>query len=150
MKIYPPPHQVEQLWEILNSIPPHQMRTSVKKWHTVLKKMRSVSLTLPGPRHMSSHLQNAFALKLGACVDLNKGVHQTLDDSQWLAKDITYQPTRIAKIVPLSPLAEGHHDESSIGVDGVWFPGMSLVPIRGHHTNVTVLLRYKWPQKIVS
>jgi hypothetical protein len=150
MTIHLPPHRVERLWEILHSIPPDQKRTSVKKWYAILGELRSMSLALPGSRNMFSRLQNALTLKSGARVNLNKGVHQALDDFRWMARDITSRPTRIAELVPLSPSAEGHHDASGLGAGGVWFPGNNLVPREGYLPNIPVLWRYKWPQYIVE
>ena len=107
MTIHLPPHRVERLWEILHSIPPDQKRTSVKKWYAILGELRSMSLALPGSRNMFSRLQNALTLKSGARVNLNKGVHQALDDFWWMARDITSWPARIAELVPLSPVSRG-------------------------------------------
>jgi len=40
MTIHLPPHRIDRLWELLDSIPRHQKRTSVKKWHKVLGELR--------------------------------------------------------------------------------------------------------------
>ena len=63
MTIQLPPHREERLWEILDSIPREQKRTSVKKWHKVLGELRSMSVALPGSRNMFGRLQNALSLK---------------------------------------------------------------------------------------
>ena len=53
-----PPHRQQRLTEdILDSIPPHQKRVSLKKWHQVLGKLRSMSIALPGSRGLFSLLQ---------------------------------------------------------------------------------------------
>ena len=39
LTIHLPPHRIERLWEILDSIPRSQRRTSTKKWHTVLGEL---------------------------------------------------------------------------------------------------------------
>lgn len=57
MTVTLPPHRVERLAEILASIPLDQKRTSVRKWHKVLGELRSMSLALPGARHLFSHMQ---------------------------------------------------------------------------------------------
>ncbi|KAL7527284.1 hypothetical protein ACHAXR_001881, partial [Thalassiosira sp. AJA248-18] len=131
MTIHLLPHCVERLWKILHSIPPDQKRTSVKKWHTILGELRSMSLALPGFRNMFSRLQNALALKSGASVNFNKGVHQALDDFRWMARDITSRPTHIAEPVPLSPFAEVQHDASGLGAFGSWlcFPGKDIFSV---------------------
>ena len=69
-------------------------------------------LALPGARHLFSHMQLALSDKVKGQVALNKGVHQALEDSQWLLSDITERPTRIAELVPLLASADGHHDAS--------------------------------------
>ena len=56
MTIHLPPHRVERLAEILAIIPSTQKRTSLKKWHKVLGKLRSMALALPGARNMFSHM----------------------------------------------------------------------------------------------
>ena len=89
MTIQLPPHRVERLWEILNSIPRRQKRTSVKKWHKVLGELRSMAIALPGSRSMFGRLQNALKLDGTSRIALNKGVHQALEDFRWIAKDLT-------------------------------------------------------------
>ena len=141
-----PPHRLERLWEILDSIPVDQKRTSVKKWHKVLGELRSMSIALPGSRNMFGRLQNALSLRTGGRISLKKGVHQALDDFRWIAKDLESRPTRIAEVVPLAPVAEGHHDASGAGAGGVWFPGEHAVPRTGWKPGVPVVWRLEWPQ----
>ena len=131
MTIHLPLHQVTQLADILASIPVTKKRTSVKKWHKVLGKLRSMSLTLPGARNLFSQMQHALANRVSTRVTLSKGVHQALDDFRWLLRDISSRPTRIAELVPLLSSAEGHHDASGAGAGGVWFPADHLVPREG-------------------
>ena len=148
MTIHLPPHRVDRLWEILDSIPKSQKRTSMKKWHTVLGELRSMAIALPGSRNMFGRLQNAISPKSKTRVDLNKGVHQALDDFRWIARDLTSRPTRIAELIPLSPSAEGHHDASGKGAGGVWFPSDTLQPRNGWQADVPVLWRIEWPEYI--
>ena len=75
MTIQLPPHRIERLWEILNSIPRRQKLTSIKKWHNVLGELRSImSIALPGSRNMFGCLQNALSLQQNSRVTPNKGV----------------------------------------------------------------------------
>ena len=148
MTIHLPPHRVERLWEILDSIPKSQKRTSMKKWHTVLGELRSMAIALPGARNMFGRLQNAISPKSKTRVDLSKGVHQALDDFRWIAKDLTSRPTRIAELIPLAPSAEGHHDASGKGAGGAWFPGDTLQPREGWQADIPVLWRLEWPDYI--
>jgi hypothetical protein len=145
-----PPHRIDRLAEILASIPRTQRRTSLKKWHTVLGELRSMAIALPGSRNIFSTMQNALATKTGSRVALHKGVHDALDDFRWMHSNISTRPTRIAELVPLPPVAEGHHDASGIGAGGIWFPSPAITP-RGHYTNTAPLAwRFKWPQDIVN
>ena len=60
MTISLPQHRQERLAEILASIPTTQHRNSTKKWHKVLSELRSMSIALPGARHLFSHMQSAL------------------------------------------------------------------------------------------
>ena len=145
MTIHLPPHRVERLWEILDSIPRSQKRTSIKKWHKVLGELRSMSIALPGSRNLFGQLQKALSDSKGGRVTLKRGVHQALDDFRWIANDLASRPTRIAELVPLTPVAEGHHDASGKGAGGVWFPGEGLVPRTGVDPTKPVVWRLEWP-----
>ena len=145
MTIHLPPHRVERLWEILNSIPTSQKRTSVKKWHQVLGELRSMSIALPGSRNLFGQLQKALTDRKGGRVTLKRGVHQALDDFRWLANDLSSRPTRIAELVPLNPVAEGHHDASGKGAGGIWFPGSGLVPRQGYNATQPLVWQLEWP-----
>ena len=148
MTIQLPPHRVERLWEILDSIPRRQKRTSVKKWHKVLGELRSMSIALPGSRNMFGRLQNALSLQSKSRVTLTKGVHQALDDFRWLAQDLTSRPTRIQELVPLPPIAEGDHDASGAGAGGIWFPSENAVPRGTVLPGVPIVWRVEWPQYV--
>ena len=149
MTIHLPPHRLQRLGELLASIPATQKRTSVKKWHKVLGELRSMSLALPGARHLFSHMQHALSSKLKGRVALNKGVHDALDDFRWILNDIASRPTRIAELVPLLASAEGHHDASGKGAGGIWFPANELNPRQGY-SQKPVVWRYEWPKNIVD
>ena len=127
MTIKLPQHREEQLGEILAEIPRTQKRISAQKWHKVLRELRFMSLALLGSRSLFSHMQEALTSKIGNCLNLKKGVHQTLDNFRWLLRDITSRPTRMAEGIPLNLSAIGYHDALGIGV-GVWFRGPALSP----------------------
>ena len=138
MTLHLPPRRVERLGEILASLPPTQKRTSLKKWHKVLGKLRSMSLAIPGARHMFSHMQQAISKRVGGRVTLTRDVHHALDDFRWLFNNITSRPTRLAEIIPLAAAAEGHHDASGEGAGGVWYPGPHLTPREGFQNKPVV------------
>ena len=115
MTIHLPQRQVERLAEILSSIPTSQKRMSVKKWHKVLGELRSMSLAMPGARHLFSHMQQALSKKIGGRVSLTRDIHHALEDFRWLFNDITSRPTRLAELIPLAAAVEGHHNASGAG-----------------------------------
>ena len=111
----------------------------MKKWHTVLGKIRSMAIALPVARHMFGRLQNSIMPKSKTRVDLSKGVHEALDNFRCIAQYLVSCPTRIAEIIPLSPSAEGCHDASGKGAGGVWFPGDTIYPREGWNSDISVL-----------
>ena len=108
-----------------------------------------MALALPRARNLFSQMQHALTNKVKGRVNLNKGVHQAVEDFRWLLSDIVNRSTRIAELVPLLPSAEGHHDASGLGAGGVWFPAEHLVPREGFE-NKPVVWRLKWPQYIID
>ena len=151
MTISLPEHRIDRLAEILASIPVTQKRTSVKKWHKVLGELRSMSLALPGSRHLFCQMQNALSTATKTRIALKKGVHQALNDFRWMHANISTRPTRIAELIPLTPQALGYHDASgSQGAGGVWFPTPALVPREGTDANTPLLWRVPWPQDLID
>ena len=73
MTIHLPPHRVERLAKVLASIPITQMRTSGKKWHNVLGKLRSMALALPDAHNLFSQMQHALTSKIKTQLALNNG-----------------------------------------------------------------------------
>ncbi|KAL7475517.1 LOW QUALITY PROTEIN: hypothetical protein ACHAW6_001427, partial [Cyclotella cf. meneghiniana] len=78
---------------------------------------------------------------------LVKGVHHALEDFWWIHDNIASRPTQIAELVPLDPVAEGHHDVSGSGAGGIWFPSAMLVP-QGYHALKPLLWHDQWPDYI--
>ena len=99
-----PQRRVDRLTEILNSIPLSQKRISVDKWHKVLGELRSMSIALPGSRGLFSHMQEALRHVSGKRLNLNKGIHQALQDFRWLLRDIAERPTRLPELVSFRSL----------------------------------------------
>jgi hypothetical protein len=149
MTIHLPPHRIERLGEILSQIPRSQKRTSVKKWHRLLGELRSMSLALPGARHLFSHMQHALTTKSKGRIALRKGVHDAISDFQWILNNISTRPTRIAEVVPLRASAVGHHDASGLGAGGAWFPADTLSCRQGYK-HAPLLWRLQWPEHIRS
>ncbi|KAL3811193.1 LOW QUALITY PROTEIN: hypothetical protein ACHAXA_002757, partial [Cyclostephanos tholiformis] len=145
-----PPHQIQHLSKILATIPCTQRQTSLKKWHLILGELRSMAIALPGAQNIFSTMQNALAQRTGGCIALHKGVYDALDDFWWMHQHISSRPTRIAELVPLLPVAEGHHDASGAGVGGIWFPSPSLIPRKGYTNKCPLAWWFQWPQEIIN
>lgn len=93
-------------------------------------------------------MQNSLSNKSGTRVTLNNGVHHALEDFWWMHDNIPSRPTCIAELVPLDPVAEGHHDASGSGAGGIWFPSAMLVPRLGYHALKPLLWHHQWPDYI--
>ena len=141
-----PPHKVERLQEILNSLPATKKRISIRKWHKVLGELRSMSLALPGSRGLFSELQLALQQKKKGRVNLQKGLHGILDDFRYLLKDISNRPTRIAELIPLAPSLQNYHDASGTMAGGVLLP--SAHAIHRHPSKAPVIWRCFFPTSI--
>ena len=141
-----PQHRQERLAEILASIPKHQKRTSIKKWHKVLGELRSMSLALPGARSLFSFMQHALGSNRDGRIALAKGVHDALDDFRWLHKSISSRPTRMQELVPLPPSISGFHDAAKTGAGGVLFPDASITSRSQDYR--PILWRFQWPPDI--
>jgi hypothetical protein len=87
-----------------------------------------MSLALPGSRNIFITMQNALALKTGGGLALDKVVHHAFEDFRWMQENISTRPTQIAEVVPLPPVAKGHHDAFGLGASGIWFPVHTLPP----------------------
>ena len=109
-----------------------------------------MSLSLPGSQNIFSTMQNALATKSGGRVALHKGVHDTLDDFQWMHQHIAICPTRIADLVPLPPVADRHHDASGAGVGEIWFPSPAITAHHGYTKTQPVAWLFQWPQMIID
>jgi len=129
MLLYLPPHRLERLNEILNSIPPTRKRVPLRDWHKILGELRSMSVALPGSRGLFSLLQEAFRHKdKHSRIRLSPAVHSVLDDFRWLARALAERPTRLQELVPLPPTLVGAHDASGYQAGGVWLPNPEAVP----------------------
>lgn len=116
-----PERRRKRLHEILASIPLHQRRTSVRKWHKILGELRSMAIALPGARGMFSQLQLALQRAPAHRVRLDRGVHDAIQDFRWLAANLTDRPTRLPELTELPPTANGACDAAGAGMGGVMF-----------------------------
>ncbi len=89
----------------------------------MLDEFWSMSVALPGLRNLFGCLQHALSCRQNKHrISLKRGVHQALDDFQRLVEELDSQPTRLAEVIPLGPVADGHHDVSGTGACGIWWP----------------------------
>jgi hypothetical protein len=147
MTIELPPHRVTRLLEILDSVPAHHGRTSVKKWQKLLGELRSMVLAVPGGRWMFSLLQNVLAKRAEVTrrLRLTQPVRAILADFRLLARDLATRPTRLAELVPTdTPSTLGAHDAAAAGMSGVHF-----VPL-DDGTVEPILWRAPFPAKITA
>ena len=110
----------------------------------------SMALALPVACNIFSTMQNALAHKTGGRVALHKGVHDALNDFRWIQQHISTRPTCIAELVPLHPVAEGHHDASGTGAGGIWFPSSTITARTGYINTQPLAWCFQWPQHIVD
>lgn len=151
MTIQLPEHRIARLQELLDSVPLHHRRISTKKWHQLLGELRSMSLALPGSRGLFSRLQHGLTTATSKRLNLNKGIHDDLQDFRYLLHTIRDRPTRIAEVVPLSPSVFGPHDASGQGAGGVVFPDGTLASRHNHGSPFTpIVWRWKFPPSITS
>ena len=127
-----PPHRLERLSEILDSIPRHQRRTSRKKWQQILGEIRSMILAIPGGRGLLSQLQAVLTHSANARPSdrliLSTAVHDQLDDLRWLVQDLGARPTQWGEVVDSAPAFFGSIDASAAGMGGVWLDALERLP----------------------
>jgi hypothetical protein len=119
-----PPHRLERLFDILNSIEPQQQRVSLKKWHSILGELRSMATAIPGARGFFSHLQAALQARNvnNNRIRVSHHVRATLQDFTWLAESMHERPTRLCELVAQEPSLYGTTDASGKGMGGVILP----------------------------
>ena len=113
-----PPHRRERLIAILDLIPSTQKRVSLKKWHSILGELRSMTVALLGSRGLFSHLQSALRTVQKGRIRVTRHVKATLDDFRWLAANLDSRPTRLQELAATSPAVFGTTDACGLGMGG--------------------------------
>jgi hypothetical protein len=122
MTIELPPHRLDRLNEILDSLPRTKHRIALKKWHQIVGELRSMSLAVPGLRGCFSLLQEAFRHQDKHRIRLTTELHDFLDDMRYFVQDLAARPTRLYELVPESnPSVVGACDAAKSGMGGVFF-----------------------------
>jgi hypothetical protein len=138
-----PPHQNQRLREIFEYLH-HRTRVGTNTWQKILGKLRSMAIGIPGSRGLFSMLQEGLKCQDQDRIRMTGPMKDQLDDFEYLAQDLSRQPTSIAEIVPDHPVAVGPHDASGLGMGGVWLPSVT-------HSNLEpTLWRAKFSPNIVS
>ena len=117
-----PPHRLERLFTLLDTISPPRKRVSVKVWHQLLGELRSMSPALPGSRGLFSILQAALSKADRNRVRITPQVWHMAEDFQAIANTLRDRPTRLRELVPTMPSYIGACDACQRGMGGVWFP----------------------------
>jgi hypothetical protein len=94
------------------------------KWQTLMGKLCSVVIAIPGGKGLFSVLQNVLKNNCGQGkrVQLTQPVHSVLQDFRWLAGDLTRRPTRTPELVPNTrPDTLGAQDSAAAGIGGAHF-----------------------------
>jgi hypothetical protein len=81
-----------------------------------------MSITLPGSQGLFSHLQLALKNHTKGRIRLGQGIHDALQDFQWIKNSLCQRPTRLYELVKLPPIANGADDAVSPGMGGIIFP----------------------------
>ena len=141
-----PPHRLARFFELLDSIPSHQRRTSRKKWQQLLGEFRSMVLAIPGGRGMLSQLQATLTYSANARpsdrLTLSRAVHDQLSDLRNLAEDVGSRPTRWGELVDSDPAFLGAMDASADGMGGVWLDTQQKRP--------PLMWRQKFPPEVTK
>jgi hypothetical protein len=56
-----PPHRLDRLYELLDTVQPPRKRLPLRQWHQILGELRSMALALPGARGLFSVLQTSIS-----------------------------------------------------------------------------------------
>lgn len=109
--------------QLFTNFPVGRKRATVPDWRQLLGELRSLTLALPGSRHLFSVLQHTLQqANENSLVKLTPLVHQVLGDFRELYHQLPQRPTRLPELVPLTPTLHGTHDAAGHGMGGVWFP----------------------------
>jgi hypothetical protein len=67
-----------------------------------------------------------------------------------MQENISTRPTWIVEVVPLLPVAKGHHDTLGLGTGGIQFPGPHFTPHTGFTSTQPLVWRHQWTDFISS
>ena len=138
-----PPHRLDRLYELLDTVQPPRKRLPLRQWHQILGELRSMALALPGARGLFSVLQAALSRADQHRVRLNRHVFNAIEDFRAIANSRQSRPTRLMELVPLAPSDLGACDACRQGMGGVWFDALDpdAPPVVWRHPFPTAIQR---------
>jgi hypothetical protein len=114
------PHKASRLCTILRDFS-FKVRTSRRKWQSLLGELRYMAPALQGTRYLFSVLQHVLRDQPSSSrLRLSPLVKQALSDWSDLASTLSAHPVPIASLVPRAPHYVGAVDASSSGCGGFW------------------------------
>jgi hypothetical protein len=119
-----PPHRVERIFKLLDSVALKQHHISTNKWQKLVGELRYMVLAVAGGRGLFSVLQEVLKHQCdnGRRLRLTSAVHGVLQEFRWLKTDLSRRPTWIAELIPaLIPSPLGAQDAAGLGMGGVHF-----------------------------
>ena len=130
-----PPHRVDWLYALLDTVQPPRKRLSLRQWHQILGELRSMAIALPGACGLFSVLQDALSHADRHRVRLNRHVFASIADFRAIANSLHSRPTRLMELIPLTPSDVGACDACRDGMGGIWFDALDLAasPIVWRH-----------------
>ena len=125
------------------TISPSQWRLPVSKLRSLIGKLRSMHLAVPGAIGHFFFIQKALT-KAGSASEayLSKVFHREISDWQRLITDLLARPRFLAEVVRCLLTALGFCNASSVGAGGVW--------IDPDGTGKNFVWRLPWPEDIVA
>lgn len=138
-----PPHRLERLLDVLAWLRPPRKRLPRKKWHQVLRELRSMSPALPGTRGLFLALQDALRQRDRHSIRLNSHIYAIADDFTALVNAVATRPTRLRELVPTAPSDVGACDACQLGMGGVWFDATTPAS-----PTQPVLWRMRFPDRV--
>ena len=90
-----PPHRLERLYELLDTLRQPRKRLAKQLWYQLLDELRSMALALPGARGLFSALQDSLKHADKRRVRITQQVRDAAEDFRAIADTLRIRPTRM-------------------------------------------------------
>ena len=117
---------------------------SIKEFQEIAGTLHHASMGIPGSRGLFTALWAELRTAKQGFIHINKSLQQTLQDFQWLFREIANKPINVAQIVPATPQIHGYTDACKYAAGGVWLITLSDGSLR------CVVWTYTFPLEIVK